>query len=96
MIILTIIILVAIVVSLSIGCYNLIRQNESLEESALFYQTKLDEIRDKALRTEIELKELDIRGAFEADDEVGFVFKGIKELQTELTNTIQQAYEFRD
>ena len=96
MIILTIIILVAIVVSLSIGCYNLIRQNESLEESALFYQTKLDEIRDKALRTEIELKELYIRGAFEADDEVGFVFKGIRELQTELTKTIQQAYEFRD
>jgi hypothetical protein len=91
-----IIILVASIVALSLGCYNLIKQNEALEESTLFYQTKLDEIRDKAIRTEIELKELDIRGAFEADDEVGFVFKGIKELQTELTNTIQQVYEFRD
>ena len=57
MIVLTII-LVTVIVALSIGCYNLIRQNEALEESALFYQTKLDEIRDKALRTEIELKEL--------------------------------------
>ena len=38
MIVLTII-LVTVIVALSIGCYNLIRQNEALEESALFYQT---------------------------------------------------------
>jgi hypothetical protein len=42
------------------------------------------------------LKELDIRGAFEADDEVGFVFQNIKELSSELTKTVQSTYEYRD
>ena len=62
----------------------------------MFYQTKIEEIREKVLETEIQLKELDIRGAFEADDEVGFVFKEIKELSSELTKTVESVYEFTE
>jgi hypothetical protein len=92
--IITIIVLIGIVIGLGYGCYNLIKQNEALEEATLFYQNKFDEIREKALQTEIQLKELDIKGAFEADDEVGFVFKSINEISSELNQTIQEAYEF--
>jgi hypothetical protein len=92
--IIIIIVLIGIAIGLGYGCYNLIKQNEALEESTLFYQNKFDEIREKALQTEIQLKELDIKGAFEADDEVGFVFKAINGLSSELTQTIQDAYEF--
>jgi hypothetical protein len=92
--IITIIVLIGIVIGLVYGCYNLIKQNESLEEATLFYQNKFDEIREKALQTEIQLKDLDIKGAFESDDEVGFVFKSINEISSELNQTIQEAYEF--
>ena len=92
--IITIIVLSVLVAGLAYGCYNLIKQNEALEEAALFYQNKFDEIREKALQTEIQLKELDIKGAFESDDEVGFVFKSINEISSELNQAIQEAYEF--
>ena len=72
MIVLVITILSLAVIALSYGCYNLVKQNESLEEVAVYYQTKMDDIRELALQTEIQLKELDIKGAFESDDEVGF------------------------
>jgi hypothetical protein len=91
--ILILIVLSLIQIGLGYGCYNLIKQNEALEEATLFYQTKFDEIRTKSLETEIRLKEIDLKGAFAADDEVGFVFKDIKDLSSELTDLITQAYE---
>jgi len=45
---------------------------------------------------EIQLKEIDIRGSFASDDEVGFVFKEIKEMSSDLTKAIESVYEFRD
>lgn len=94
--ILLLILFVAISITLAIGVYNLTLQVEALESAVSFYQSKLDDIREKVLETEIELKQLDIRGAFEADDEVGFVFKNIKELSTDLTKTVEEAYEYTD
>jgi hypothetical protein len=95
MIVLAVIVLLVIaVIVLSYGCFNLIKQNEQLEEVAVFYQTNMDEIREKALQTEIQLKELDIKGAFEADDEVGVIFQNIKEISNDLTQSILDTYEF--
>ena len=71
-------ILIAIVIAMYIGIKNLLIQVEYLEERVDFYETPVEEIRQKVLDTEIELRELDIRGSFESDDEVGFVFKQIK------------------
>ena len=95
MIYILIIILIGIAIALSIGCFNLIKQNEQLEELVLFYQDKVDEIREMALQTEIELKELDIRGAFESDDEVGTTFQNIKAISTALSQNILEIYESR-
>ena len=95
MIYILIVILIAIAIALSIGCFNLIKQNEQLEELVLFYQDKIDEIREMALQTEIELKELDIRGAFESDDEVGTTFQNIKSISTALSQNILEIYESR-
>ena len=94
-------ILIIILLSIIIGILiypsrNLILQNEQLEESTLFYQNKLDDIREKVLQTQVKLKELDIRGAFEADDEVGFVFQSIIEVSAELTKTVESTYEHKN
>ena len=86
-----------IVIALSIGCYNLIKTIEKMEDAHVTeiseYQELLAEIRYQALQTEARLKDIDIRGSFEADDEVGFVFKDIKEIHSQLTEIITDAYE---
>ena len=100
MITFTIIMLVLVVIALSIGCYNLIKTIEKMEDAHVTeiseYQELLAEIRYQALQTEARLKDIDIRGSFEADDEVGFVFKSIKEVSEDLTKTIQNLYNERD
>jgi hypothetical protein len=95
MIALIIIFFITVIGFMSYGIWNLVNQNEDLEETVIYYQNRLDEIREKVLDTNIQLKDLDIRGAFEADDEVGFVFKEIQQLSEELTKTVESAYEFR-
>lgn len=91
-----IVILLALIVAMYIGIKNLLIQVEFLEERVDFYETAFEEIRQQVLNTEIELRELDIRGSFESDDEVGFVFKQIKELSSDLNKTVQTIYESRD
>ena len=95
MVALIIIFFITVIGFMSYGIWNLVSQNEDLEETVIYYQNRLDEIREKVLDTNIQLKDLDIRGAFEADDEVGFVFKEIQQLSEELTKTVESAYEFR-
>lgn len=93
--IIAIVILSIILIGVSYGAYNLIKQNEELEDTVLFYQTKFDEIREQALNAEVQLKELDIRGSFESDDEVGTVFQSIKTISNELSKNILDAYDKR-
>lgn len=88
-------ILVAVIIVLSIGVYNLIKQVEIAEDMVMYYQEQFDIIREQALQTEVALKELDIKGAFESDDEIGVVFKNIKTISDELTSTITATYEYR-
>jgi len=93
----TIIILLLIAtIAMSYSIWNLIKQNEDLEDTVIYYQTKLSNLREQVLDMEIQLKEIDIRGSFASDDEVGFVFKEIKEMSSDLTKAIESVYEFRD
>jgi len=93
----TIIILLLIAsIAMSYSIWNLIKQNEDLEDTVIYYQTKLSNLRQQVLDMEIQLKEIDIRGSFASDDEVGFVFKEIKEMSSDLTKAIESIYEFRD
>jgi predicted PurR-regulated permease PerM len=72
---------------------NLVKQTEQLEDQVSYYIDVVDAVREKVLDVQVQLKEIDIKGSFEADDEVGFVFKEIQELVDDLTNTINEAYE---
>ncbi len=90
-------VLIIVIAILGYGCFNLLKQVEKLESGVVTiadeYQLIFDEIREKVLQTEIRLKEIDIKGSFEADDEVGFVFKEIVTLHTELNQTVQSYYD---
>jgi len=87
--ILTISILSILVVLLSFTTFNLLRKNEIQEdelvkqqEILLSYQTYLNKISDTIEESDKKLKELDYKGSFKADDEIGFVFEQIKSIQT--------------
>jgi predicted PurR-regulated permease PerM len=87
------IIFVLIVAVLVYAIINLVKQTEQLEDQVSYYIDVVDSVREKVLDVQVQLKEIDIKGSFEADDEVGFVFKEIQVLVDDLTNTINEAYE---
>ena len=80
--ILTIIILSILVVVLGFTTFNLLRKNEKQEDILSGYMTYLNKISDTIEATDKRLKEVDYKGSFKSDDEVGFVFEQIKSIQT--------------
>ena len=80
--ILTIIILSILVVILGFTTFNLLRKNEKQEDILAGYMTYLNKISDTIEVADQKLKEVDQRGSFKSDDEVGFVFEQIKTIQT--------------
>ena len=82
-----------IVAVLIYAIINLVKQTEQLEDQVSYYIDVVDAVREKVLDVQVQLKEIDIKVSFEADDEVGFVFKEIQELVDDLTSTINEAYE---
>lgn len=75
------------------GIYNLLRRNEVLEDLVNDQAMKLSDIRTTVLDIEAKIISLDLKGSFEADDEVGFFFKEIKSLSKELKDSVQDTYD---
>lgn len=76
-----IIILSVLVVILGYTTYNLLRKNEKQEDILAGYLDYLDKISRVIEVSDEKLKQIDSRGTFESDDEVGFFFQQIKGLQ---------------
>ena len=70
---------------LGIGVRNLLRQNHQLEDAVLNERDTIHREFSKTLET---LREIDSKGAFESDDEVGAIFNDIKQAITELGEKI--------
>ena len=60
---------------------NLLRKNEKQEDILLGYLKYLDNISRVIEVSDEKIKKIDIKGSFETDDEVGFFFKSIKQIQ---------------
>lgn len=67
---------------LLIGGYLLIRKNSALEKAIADQQQYIDAISIIIEDSSNTIQELDARGAFEADDEVGTFFRNLKEIQS--------------
>jgi hypothetical protein len=76
-----IVILSILVVTLGYTTYNLLRKNEKQEDILAGYLGYLDKLSRVIEVSDQKLKQIDSRGTFESDDEVGFFFKQIKGLQ---------------
>jgi len=76
-----IVILSLLVVALGYTTYNLLRKNEKQEDILASYLSYLDRLSRVIEVSDKKLKQVDARGTFKSDDEVGFFFQQIKGLQ---------------
>ena len=75
-----------LVVILGFTTFNLLRKNEKQEDILAGYVTYLDQLSRIIEISDEKLKKIDERGIFKNDDEVGFMYGQIKELQRILSN----------
>ena len=76
------VILIHVIELILIAGYLLISKNNKLEKALISQQQYIDAISIIIEDSNTTIQELDSRGAFEADDEVGTFFRNIKEIQT--------------
>jgi len=74
-------ILGVLVVILGFTTFNLLRKNEKQEDILTGYITYLDQLSRIIEISDEKLKKIDERGIFKSDDEIGFMYEQIKELQ---------------
>ena len=77
----TIGILSLLVVIFGYTTFNLLRKNERSEDIIVQYNEYLTEFNKQIKFTGERLKKIDNKGTFESDDEIGWFFKQIKNLQ---------------
>ena len=82
----TTIIMSVLVVILSYTTYNLLKKNESQEDTIGFYKNYIENISNVIDFSDKKLKEIDAKETFKSDDEVGFFFDQIKYLQNQLND----------
>ena len=74
------VLLIIILLPFGYAVYNLYRKNDTLNAVVVQQDMLQNDILERIQNTLRELREVDLRGAFEADDEVGFTFNSIKEI----------------
>ena len=79
-------ILGVLVVVLGFTTFNLLRKNEKQEDILAGYITYLDQLSRIIEISDEKLKKVDERGIFKSDDEIGFMYEQIKDLQRILSN----------
>lgn len=84
--IVAVVILSLLVVILGFTTFNLLRKNEKQEDILTGYMTYLNKISDYIEVTDKRLKELDQKETFKSDDEVGFFFEQLKNIQSVLNS----------
>jgi hypothetical protein len=91
--------IILLVIFLGVSIYaniNLLKRNEQLEEAQDLIANDYEELYNKMLLFEAvidnankKLKEIDYKGSFESDDEVGFFFKELKNIQEDINKFLQ-------
>jgi len=75
-----------LVIVLGFTTLNLLRKNEKQEDILAGYVTYLDQLSRIIELSDEKLKKIDERQIFKSDDEIGFMYEQIKELQRILSN----------
>ena len=78
-------ILTVLVIVLGFTSYNLLKKYEEVEDVVNDYDTYITEFSNEVTSIEKRIKEIDAKGTFEVDDEIGWFFKQIKVIQNRLS-----------
>ena len=70
-----------LVIFLGFTTFNLMRKQEKAEDILVSYMEYLDRLSKTIEISDKKLKELDHSGSFKSDDEVGFFFDAVKQIQ---------------
>jgi hypothetical protein len=70
-----------LVVVLGYTTFNLLTKNEKAEDILFSYKQYMTQVSDVIEQSAKKLKEIDSRGSFESDDEIGWFFKKIQLIQ---------------
>jgi hypothetical protein len=79
-----IIILSCLTLLLGYTTYNLLKKNEQAEDIILSYENYMSNLSNILSKADDKLKEIDVKGLFDSDDEIGWFFKYVKEIQEAL------------
>ena len=78
-------ILSLLVVIFGYTTFNLLRKNEIAEDILVSYREFISKIQLHIDNSENRLKEIDNKGTFKSDDEIGWFFNEIKKIQNNLS-----------
>ena len=84
--IVTICVLSVLVIIFGFTTFNLLRKNEKVEDIVVGYLDYLDKISRVIEISDEKVKKIDIKGSFKSDDEIGFFFDQIKNIQEVLND----------
>jgi hypothetical protein len=68
--------------------WNQLRKQEKLEDIIEQQNVFIEELNKLMVASEIRIKEIDQRGLFESDDEIGWFFSNIKDIQNKISQFI--------
>jgi hypothetical protein len=81
LLIIAVCVLSILVVILGFTTFNLLKKQEKAEDILMSYLEYLDNISRTIEMSDKMLKDLDRKGSFKSDDEVGFFFEQIQQIQ---------------
>ena len=90
------IILLLITLCMGYITFNLFRKNETYEDTIELYQNWIEQFDIAIKDTDQKLNEIDNKGTFKSDDEVGFFFDYLKELNKGLADLFEQQGQGED
>ena len=73
------------VVVLGFTTFNLLNKNEKAEDIIVSYQEHINNLNEEIIKSEKRLNEIDQRGIFQSDDEIGWFFNEVKKIQNDLS-----------
>ena len=90
------IILLLITLCMGYITFNLFRKNETYEDTIELYQNWIEQFDEAVKDTDTKLNAIDNKGTFKSDDEVGFFFDYLKELNKGLADLFEQQGQGED
>ena len=79
-------ILSLLIILLGYTTYNLLKKNEQAEDLIISYENHILNLSRLISQADEKLKEIDDKGLFDSDDEIGWFFTHIKSIKEDMNN----------